>query len=326
MTCVPRLLEKIQDKLYITGTKQAFFKQKIYFWAYHLAEKFDVLGNSKWYTFRHKIADKLIYSKWREAIGGDFDIVVSGGSAIPLETSRFFSGLGMPIFEGYGLTETSPVIAVSRKGPKQRKAGTVGPPLPGVEVKISDGGEICCRGHNVMLGYYKDPERTKEVIDEEGWFHTGDMGLITPEGLVQITGRLKSIFKTSFGKYINPQKIEEKCCESPFIDNMVVYGENQKFAAALIVPDFEFMKGWAKRHRVEFISKEELVNNKVVQKRFRKEIQRYNQHFGDWEQVKKFELLPDEWSQATGILTPTLKVKRKRVDAKYAENIKKLFA
>jgi len=325
MSCVPRLLEKIYDKLYIAGKKQSFFKQKLYFWAFHLATKYRIEGNSNLYMFQHKLADKLIYNKWKAAIGGNFDIVVSGGSAIKPHMSSFFSAIGMPVFEGYGLTETSPVIAVSQRGKNGRKSGTVGPPLQGVEVKITENNEICCRGHNVMLGYYKNLEQTNEVIDKNGWFHTGDMGMFTPEGQLKITGRLKSIFKTSFGKYINPQKIEEKCCESPFIENMVVLGENQKFATALIAPDFIFLKGWAKRHKIAYTTDQEMVKNTAIINRYRKEIQKYNTTFGDWEQVKKYKLIADEWSQNSGILTPTLKIKRNLILERYNTEIEELF-
>jgi long-chain acyl-CoA synthetase len=201
----------------------------------------------------------------------------------------------------------------------------VGPPIKGVEVKIDENNEICCRGHNVMMGYYNDPERTAEVIDKDGWFHTGDMGMFTEEGLLKITGRLKSIFKTSFGKYINPQKIEEKCCESPFIENMLVVGENQKFAAALIIPDFHFLQGWAKRHKLTYTTDKEMVDNKDIINRYKREIQKYNSNFGDWEQIKKFKLISDEWSQQNGILTPTLKIKRNIVQEKYKNEINQLF-
>ncbi|MDR1678821.1 MAG: long-chain fatty acid--CoA ligase [Prevotellaceae bacterium] len=324
MTCVPRVLEKIYDKLYVAGSKLSFVRQWMYYWAFDLAKRFRLEGNGSLYNMRHRIADKLVYRKWREAMGGHFDIVVSGGSAIQPHMASFFSAIGMPVFEGYGLTETSPVIAVSRKG--QRKAGTVGPALPGIEVKIDENNEICCRGHNVMLGYYKAPELTAEVIDEAGFFHTGDTGILTQEGFLKITGRLKSIFKTSFGKYINPQKIEEKYCESPFIENMVVLGENQKFAAAIILPDFNFLPGWAKRHNIKYTTDSEMVKHPEIDKRFRKEIKKYNNYFGDWEQIKKFELVADEWSQATGVLTPTQKVKRRVIQERYAEIIEKLFA
>jgi long-chain acyl-CoA synthetase len=229
-----------------------------------------------WYNQKFKIADKLVYSKWRAGIGGNFDIVVSGGSAIQSHIASFFSAIGMPVFEGYGLSETSPVIAVSQRGKNGRKFGTVGLPLPGVEVKLGERDEIICRGHNVMLGYYKDPELTAQVIDADGWLHTGDTGKFTPEGQLIITGRLKSIFKTSFGKYVNPQAIESKFTESPFIENMIVVGENKKFAAALLSPDFIYLKSWCGKHKLDCKTNAEMIENPIVQKRYAEEIKKYN--------------------------------------------------
>lgn len=325
MTCVPRLLEKIYDKLQLTGKKLPFFKRVLYFWAFNLATKFQLEGMSSWYKAQHKLADKLIYSKWREAIGGNFDIVVSGGSAIQPHIASFFSAIGMPVFEGYGLSETSPVLAVSQRGKNGRKFGTVGPALPGVEVKIGDNNEILCRGHNVMLGYYKDPELTKQVIDDEGWFHTGDTGKFTPEQQLIITGRLKNIFKTSFGKYVNPQAIESKFTESPLIDNMIVLGENKKFAAALISPDFVYLKSWCGKHKIPFTTNAEMIEHPVIMKRYQEEVKKYNQYFGDFEQIKRYQLVPDEWTQPAGFLSPTLKIKRNVIEEYYAEKIEKLF-
>lgn len=326
MTCVPRLLEKIFDKLYASGKNLSPKKQKLYYWAFSLAEQYQIEGNSIGYNLKHKIADKLIYSKWREAIGGHFDIVVSGGSAIKPAISSFFSAIGMPVYEGYGLTETSPVIAVSRKGKNNRQVGCVGPIMPDIEIKLGENNEICCRGANVMMGYYKDPERTKEAIDPEGWFHTGDQGEFTKHGLLRITGRIKNIFKTSFGKYINPQKLEEACTESLYIEHMAVFGENQKFAAALIVPEFNMLEIWAKENGVSYQSRTELVKHPEVIKFYRNELGKHNHFFGDWEQIKKFELIADEWSQHSGILTPTLKIKRPVVQERYAKGIQDLFA
>lgn len=325
MSCVPRLLEKIYDKLFLSGKKLPYVQRKLYYWAFHLATKYQLEGRSKLYDAQLRLADKLIYSKWREAIGGNFDIVVSGGSAIQPHIASFFSAIGMPVFEGYGLSETSPVIAVSQRGENGRKFGTVGLPLPGVEVKIGERDEIICRGHNVMLGYYKDPELTKEVIDADGWLHTGDTGKFTKEGQLIITGRLKSIFKTSFGKYVNPQVIESKFTESPLIENMIVLGENKKFAAALISPDFTYLRSWCNKHKLKCGSNAEIIENPLVVKRFREEVKKYNTHFGDYEQVKKYQLVADEWTQPAGFLSPTLKIKRKVLEAFYAEQIEKLF-
>ncbi|MDR2382956.1 MAG: long-chain fatty acid--CoA ligase [Prevotellaceae bacterium] len=325
MTCVPRLLEKIYDKLYSSGKNLSFTKRKFYYWAFKLATRYSLDNNSLLYKIKLKIADKLIYSHWRAAIGGNFDIVVSGGSAIQSHIASFFSAIGMPVFEGYGLSETSPVITVSRRGKNQRKFGTVGPPLPGVEVKISEENEILCRGHNVMLGYYKDPELTAKVIDPDGWFHTGDMGKFTPEGLLTITGRLKSIFKTSFGKYVNPEVIESKFNESHFIENIIVLGENKKFAAALIVPDFQYLKSWCETNNINYTTNSEMISNAEVNKKIREEIQLYNKFFGDYEQIKRYQLIVDEWTVSNGILSPTLKIKRKTISERYAGVIEKLF-
>ena len=325
MSCVPRVLDKIYDKLYISGKKLPFVQRIIYYWAFRLATKYKINGLSGWYKFRHKIADKLIYSKWREAIGGNFDIVVSGSAAIQSHVAAFFSAIGMPVFEGYGLTESSPVIAVSCRGKNGRRFGTVGPPIPGVEVKIADRDEIICRGHNVMQGYYKEPALTAEVIDKEGWLHTGDTGKFTDEGQLIITGRLKSLFKTSFGKYVNPQLIEEKFTQSPFIENIMAVGENQKFAAALIVPDFTFLKQWAKENHIDYFTNKEAVENLYIKKQYERVVKEYNESFGDTEKIKRFRLLADEWSQDNGILTPTLKVKRRVIQEKYRQEIEKLF-
>lgn len=326
MSCVPRLLEKIYDKLYLAGKKQTGLKKSLYYWAFELAKNYRTDENTAWYKLKHSIADKLIYSKWREALGGNFDIVVSGGAAIQKHQAAFFNAIGMPVFEGYGLSETSPVIAVSNRGKGERIAGTVGPPLPGVEVKITAENEIICKGPNVMMGYYKDPEQTAEVIDKDGWFHTGDTGRFTENGLLIITGRLKNIFKTSFGKYINPFLIEEQFCKSPFIENMVVLGENQKYAAALINPDLTYLKDFCKRHNIAFSDNESLVKHPEVQAIYNKEVKKYNQQFAHHEQIKSFELVTDEWSVNTGVLTPTLKVKRKAIQERYGNLIEKLFA
>jgi long-chain acyl-CoA synthetase len=325
MSAVPRLLEKIYDKLFLAGKKLPFVQRKLYFWAFHLATKYQLEGMSGWMKFQLKIADKLIYSKWRAAIGGNFDIVVSGGSAIQSHIASFFSAIGMPVFEGYGLSETSPVIAVSQRGKNGRKFGTVGLPLPGVQVKLGERDEILCKGHNVMLGYYRDPELTAQVIDDEGWLHTGDTGKFSPEGQLTITGRLKSIFKTSFGKYVNPQAIESKFTESPFIDNMIVVGENKKFAAALISPDFVYLKSWCIIHHIPVSTNTEIIENPQVLKRYQEEVKKYNHYFGDFEQVKRWQLVAEEWTQPGGQLSPTLKIKRNVIEAQYAGRIEKLF-
>ena len=325
MSSVPRVMEKIYDKLYQAGRKLPFVQRNVYYWAFNLATKYQLEGMSKLMKSQLKLADQLIYSKWREAIGGNFDIVVSGGSAIQSHIASFFSAIGLPIFEGYGLSETSPVIAVSQRGKHGRKAGTVGLPLPGVEVMLGERDEILCRGHNVMLGYYKDPELTAEVIDNEGWFHTGDTGRFTAEGQLMITGRLKNIFKTSFGKYVNPEAVEAKFTESPFFENMVVFGENKKFAAALILPNFPYLRGWCDAHGIKYTVNEDMIQHPAIKKRIDAEVKKYNENFGDYEKIKKYKLIAGEWLVSNGFLSPTLKAKRKVVESNYAEEIEQLF-
>ncbi|MBQ1733149.1 MAG: long-chain fatty acid--CoA ligase [Bacteroidales bacterium] len=330
MTAVPRVLEKMFDKVYNNGKKLSGMKKKIFYWAIDLAQQYKIqdFERSAWYNFKLKIADKLVYKQIRAGIGAEnFDIIVSGAASIQPRIASFFSAIKMPVFEGYGLTETSPVISVSCRKKYGREVGTVGFPLPGIEVKIDPNtNEVMCRGNNVMMGYYKNPELTKEVIDPDGWFHTGDCGYLTEHNQLVLTGRLKNIFKTSFGKYVNPQAIENKFEESPFIENMVVFGENQKFPAALIYPDFSFLKLWCSRHDVEYTDPVDIIKNPTIIARFNRELDKYNAFFGDTEKVKKIKLISDEWSQATGILTPTLKVKRGVVAERYKKEIEELFA
>jgi long-chain acyl-CoA synthetase len=327
MSAVPRMLDKIYDKIYTSGNNMPTFSKMIFRWAIKLATQYKIQDYERtwYYNLKHKIADRLVYAKIRNNIGGNFDIVVSGAASLQPRIASFFSAIGMPIYEGYGLTETSPVIAVSNRDRDGRASGTVGMPLPGIEIKIAENGEVCCRGHNVMMGYYKDEALTKSVIDQDGWFHTGDIGMINEKGQLILTGRLKSLFKTSFGKYINPQVIEDKVSESPFVEHIVVVGEGEKFAAALIKPDFDFLKQWCLRHDIIFVSEEEAVKDEQIIKRYSREIDKYNQFFGDTEKIRKFELISDEWSQHTDLLTPTLKVKRKKVELQYQEVIQKLF-
>ena len=326
MCAVPRILEKIYDKVYSSGRNMKGLNKMIFYWAMSLTESYRVEGRSCFYNLKLRIADRLVYRKIREKIGAEnFDIIVSGAAAISKKVSGFFSAIGITLIEGYGLTETSPVITVSNRERHGREVGYVGQPLPGVEVKITSGNEIICRGHNVMMGYYKQPELTAEVIDSEGWFHTGDLGRFNEHGLLQITGRMKNLFKTSLGKYINPDLIEGNFMTSGFIEQIVVLGENQKFAAAIIHPDFVFIKEWCRRHNVKFTTPEEMIHNEEVVKRINKEVKKLNESLGEVEKVKRFELVADEWSVANGILTPTLKVKRKVVMNKYERLIEKLF-
>ena len=327
MCAVPRVLEKFYEKIYSSGKNMKGLSKSIFYWSMHLTERYKIEGRSWFYNLELKIADKLVYSKIREKLGAEnFDIIVSGAASITKKISGFFSAIKMPVFEGYGLTETSPVITVSNRDKYGREVGAVGQPLPGVEVKIADNGEIICRGHNVMMGYYKQPELTAEVIDKDGWFHTGDLGKFNEHGLLQITGRMKNLFKTSLGKYVNPDVVEGKFNTSGFIEQIVVLGENQKFAAALIRPDFAFLKDWCKAHNIPFTTNEEMILNEEVKKRYDREVKKLNEGLGEVEKVKKYILIADEWTIANGILTPTLKVKRKVVIERYNEVIDKMFA
>jgi long-chain acyl-CoA synthetase len=325
MTCVPRLLEKIYDKLYHAGENLEGTKKSLYFWAFNLATKYQLEGMSLWLRLKLKIADKLIYSKWRAAIGGKFDIVVSGGSAIQPHIASFFSAIGMPVFEGYGMSEASPVIAVSQRGKNGRKFGTVGLPLPGVEIKLTDMDEILCRGHNVMMGYFKDTELTAKTIDKDGWLHTGDTGKFTKQGQLIITGRLKSIFKTSYGKYINPQLIESKFTESPYFENMMVLGEKKRYAAAIIAPDFSFLKIMCEKAKLPCNGNLQMINDKIIADQLDEEIKKYNEQLGHSEQIKKWKIVPDQWTQENGQLSPTLKIKRNVLEKMYEREIAELF-
>ena len=324
LTTVPRLLEKVYDKILAKGRKLTGIKHQLFFWAVRLGEKYEYDIANPFYLAKLKIADKLIFSKWREALGGNMRAIISGGAAIQPRLARVFNAAGLPTLEGYGMTESSPVIAVNTFEKGQRKIGTVGPPVKNLEVKISPEGEIMAKGPSIMKGYYKKPELTKEVV-ENGWLHTGDKGVIDEDGMLKITGRLKEIFKTSMGKYISPALIENKFKESPFIDQIMVVGENQKFAAALIVPDFEYLKQWCSIHNVKCESNKQVIKEKVFRDRLKKEISEYNKHFGDYEKIKKFELIDHEWSIETGEITANLKLKRRYIHNKYRDTINELF-
>jgi long-chain acyl-CoA synthetase len=326
MCCVPRLLEKIYEKILSAGQKQKGIKRMVFFWALNLALKFEPGEKKNWYYMaKLRLVDKLVFVKWREALGGNFKIIVSGGAAIQPRILRVFWAAGLPVYEGYGLTETSPVIATTSSVPHGLKVGTVGPPLKEVTVKIADDGEILVKGPGIMLGYYKDPAFTNKVIDDFGWFHTGDIGHIEKEGQLRITGRKKEIFKTSLGKYIAPDLIENKLKESAFIDNLMVVGENQKFAGALIVPDFAHLRSWCQIKNVEYTTDSEMIDMPLIRKRFLKEIGKYNKRLGATEQVKKFELLDTEWTVSGGELSPTLKLKRSFITKKYCDILNRLF-
>jgi long-chain acyl-CoA synthetase len=323
---VPRLLEKVYDGILGKGKNLPYVKKVIFFWAVRLGMKFQLEKQFRpWYNLRLKIARKLIFSKWKEGLGGNDLVIVSGGAALQKRLEHIFWAAGIPVCEGYGLTETSPVIAVNHYEPQICKFGTVGKVLENVKVKISDEGEILCKGPNVMLGYYKNKKATEEVIDKEGWFHTGDIGNIDEEGFLQITDRKKEMFKNSGGKYISPQAIENKLKESFFIEQVMVVGENQKFASALISPNFEFLHDWCSIHKIQYRDNWELISIPQVYARFQKEINKYNLQLGDYEKIKRFRLVADEWSPASGELSPTQKLKRSVICEKYEDLLADIY-
>jgi len=325
LTTVPRLLEKVYDKILERGSKLRGIKKFFFHRAIALGKHYKLEGNGPLYRIQHKIVDKLVFSRWREALGDNMQIIISGGAALSPMLNRIFHAAGIPILEGYGLTETSPVIAVNTVHPGGNKIGTVGKPLFNIDVRIAPDGEIICKGPTIMKGYYKQPELTAETINSEGWFHTGDIGKLLPEGHLKITGRKKEIFKTSLGKYISPQLLENKFKESPFIDGILVFGENQKFAAALIVPDFNFLNGWCALKGIETSDKQKLIGDPEVYKQFKKEIHHYNRFFGKTERIQRFELLDHEFSLESGELTANLKLKRSYIAERYKSKIDNLF-
>ena len=325
ITAVPRLLEKVYDKIIAKGTDLTGIKRKLFFWAVDVGHEYEPNGaNGAWYGLKLAIARKLIFSKWKAGLGGNLELMVSGSAAIQPRLARVFAAAGIPVMEGYGLTETSPVIAVNDERNRGFKIGTVGKPLKGVEVKIAEDGEILCKGPNVMMGYLNDPEKTAEVITD-GYFHTGDIGIIDEEGFLKITDRKKEMFKTSGGKYIAPQLIENAMKQSRFIEQIMVIGDGEKMPAAFIQPDFEFVKQWASRKGLNLGSNEDIANSKEVHDRVQEEVEEINKKFGHWEQVKKFELTPDIWSVDGGEMTPTLKLKRKAVKEKYQKLYDKIY-
>jgi len=326
-TAVPRLLEKVYDKIVAKGSELTGIKKPLFFWALDLGEKYEPYGaNGVWYEFQLSIARKLIFSKWKEALGGNVLAVASGSAALSPRLARVFLAAGVPVMEGYGLTETSPVATVNASHNKGLMIGTVGRVIDGVEVKIADDGEILIKGPNVMIGYYKQPEKTKEVLADDGWFSTGDIGKFVGDGFLKITDRKKEIFKTSGGKYIAPQMMENKFKESRFIEQIMVIGESQKHPAAFVVPNFEFLEDWCVRKKVPFNSNSEVIKNEKVIARIKRELDHYNESFGNWEQVKKFELVDSTWSVDTKELTPTLKLKRKFIMDKYKDLFDKIYA
>ena len=327
MTAVPRLLEKVYDKIYARGAELTGIKQKLFYWAVELGLNYEPNGQNGFiYGLKLGIARKLIFSKWKEALGGRLELISSGSAALQPRLARVFSAAGMTIAEGYGMTESSPVITVSEEANNGIKFGSVGKVINGVEIKIAEDGEILCKGPNVMQGYYKDPEKTAETI-VDGYLHTGDIGEIDAEGFLKITDRKKELFKTSGGKYIAPQLLENQMKQSLFIEQIMVIGEGQKMPAALIQPAFEYIETWAKENNLNLgNSMEELCQNETLIEAIQADITEHNQNFGKWEQIKKFELTPNVWSIEDGHLTPTMKVKRKVVKEKYKALSDKIYA
>jgi long-chain acyl-CoA synthetase len=326
MTAVPRLIEKIYDKIYAKGSELTGFKRKLFFWAIALGLQYEPYEvNGFWYEFQLKLARKLIFSKWKENLGGNLDFIISGSAALQPRLARIFAAAGIPIMEGYGLTETATVISVNERKNKGFKIGTVGKVINNVEVKIAEDGEILCKGLNVMMGYYKEEEKTAEAI-QNGYFHTGDIGVIDKEGFLKITDRKKEMFKTSGGKYIAPQLIENTMKQSRFIEQIMVIGDGEKMPAAFIQPRFDFIKEWEKQQGIEVgITNQEIITNPKVIERMQEEINELNKKFGNWEQIKRFELTSDIWSIDGGHLTPTLKLKRKIVMEKYKDLYIKIY-
>lgn len=326
MSVVPRLLEKVFDKIMLKGEELSGIKKGLFFWAVRLGERWEPYGaNGTWYEFQLKIANKLIFSKWREALGGELGTMVSGSAALQPRLARVFGAANMRVMEGYGLTETSPVVTVGLYKDKMYKVGTVGKPIDNVEVKIADDGELLIKGPNVMMGYYKDPEKTASVMTGD-YFHTGDKGEIDSDGFLKITGRKKEMFKTSGGKYVIPPLLENEMKQSLFIEQIMVVGEGEKMPAALIQPNFDFIRDWIelKKHDVG-TSDTEIANSEIVINRIQEEVDKYNKNFGKWEQIKRFELTPDVWSIDGGHLTPTMKMKRAIIKGLYQDLYDKIY-
>lgn len=323
---VPRLLEKVYDKIVSKGAELKGIKKALFFWALNLGLRYELKGvNGWWYEFQLRLANKLIFSKWREALGGNIQAIASGGAALQPRLARVFHAAKIPVLEGYGLTETSPVIAVNNFQPDSIKFGTVGTVLENVEVKIDSDGEILCKGPNVMLGYYNSADLTAEVIDAEGWFHTGDIGVFENGKFLKITDRKKEIFKTSGGKYIVPQMIENKLKESRFIEQAMVIGENQKFASAFIVPNFAFIRDWAAKKNIAVNSNVEIAASSVIKKRIAEEVEVVNRTLGHYETIKRFELLDHEFSIERNEMTPKLSLRRKIILENYKDKLAKIY-
>lgn len=324
---VPRLLEKVYDKIIAKGAELKGIKKSLFFWAVNLGLRYELNGaNGWWYELQLKIANKLVFSKWREALGGNIVAVASGGAALQPRLARVFNAARIICLEGYGLTETSPVIAVNNFQPNSIRFGTVGPVIEHVKVSFAEDGEILVKGPNVMLGYYNRPDATEEAIDKDGWFHTGDIGEFVENRFLKITDRKKEIFKTSGGKYIAPVMIENKLKESPFIEQVMVIGENEKFPSALIVPAFAYLKEYCKRHNIEITSNEELIKNPEIKARIKEEIEKVNKQLANYESIKRPELLAREWTIEKNEMTPKLSLKRKIIMAANKDLIAKIYS
>lgn len=326
MTVVPRLLEKVYDKIYAKGAELTGIKRLLFFWAINLGLRYKPYGENGWfYEKQLAIARKLIFSKWQEALGGELNVMVSGSAALQHRLSRVFAAANIPVMEGYGLTETSPVITVNDMRNGLFRVGTVGKVIKNVEVKIAEDGEILCKGPNVMMGYYKDETLTNEAI-KDGYFHTGDIGEFDSDGFLRITDRKKEMFKTSGGKYIAPQIIENRMKQSLFIEQVMVIGDGEKMPAAFIQPNYDFLREWAHRHDVKIIgSNQEMIANPKVIERIQQEVDHANERFGNWEKIKRFELTPDIWSIEAGHITPTMKLRRKIIREKYQDLYDKIY-
>jgi len=325
-TTVPRLLEKVYDRIVAKGSDLKGIKKQLFFWALDLGLRYEMNGaNGMWYEMQLKLANKLIFSKWRDALGGNILAIVSGGAALQSRLARVFWAAGMPVLEGYGLTETSPVIAVNGLRPGAAKFTTVGKAIKDVEIKIAEDGEILCKGPNVMKGYYNRPDLSDEVIDKDGYFHTGDIGELLEGKYLRITDRKKEIFKTAGGKYIAPQVLENKFKESPYIEQMIVIGENERFPAALILPNFPAISAWCSRSQIAFTNNAEMIRDQRIIDKIQSVIDNFNKDFGNWEQIKKFELLTDDWSIDGGELTPKLSLRRKVILQKYKDQVERIY-
>lgn len=325
-TTVPRLLEKVYDKIMEKGNEQTGMKRKLFFWAHSLAEKFELnKSQGAWYDFQLSLANKIVFSKWREGLGGNLKCIVTGGAACQVRLIRIFTAAKIPIMEGYGLTETSPVISVNEYDENGRSFGTVGPVIKDVQVKIAEDGEILCKGPNIMMGYYKRPDLTAEVIDKDGWFATGDIGMMVDDKFLKITDRKKELFKTSGGKYVAPLPIENRLKESIFIEQAMVVGAERKFVGALIIPSFPNLREWCYKNHIPEGTDEELILNEQVIALYKDLAESFNKFFNHVEQIKKFELLSKDWTVDTGELTPKLSLKRKVIMEKYRDAIERIY-